>query len=207
MQISIKQTGVAAASMVLSALAFAQSCTLPPGTVGIGKYCPDATVGNLAGETTSRGAIQLAAQPPVKNIPAIALTQNTSESAKPNSPAAQGTATALPMATSAASTPQVLVQPAQTKTWTIQPTDGRLAVTLERWAKQDGMRLVWDAQQHVLLSSSDTFKGTLQEALNRVLTSPAIRLSAYPLEACIYPNEPPVLRITRAGEQDKDCAQ
>ena len=103
------------------------------------------------------------------------------------------------MATSAASTPQAQVQPEQAKTWTIQPTDGRLAVTLERWAKQDGMRLVWDAQQHVLLSTSDTFKGTLQEALNRVLTSPAIRLSAYPLEACIYPNEPPVLRITRAG--------
>lgn len=91
------------------------------------------------------------------------------------------------------------------RTWAILPTDGRLATTLERWAKADGMKLVWDAQQHVMLSSSDSYTGTLTEALSRVLTSPAIRFSPYPLEACIYPNSPPVLRITRAGEQSLEC--
>ena len=69
------------------------------------------------------------------------------------------------------------------------------------------MKLVWDAQQHVNLSSSDSFTGTLTEALNRVLTSPAIRLSSYPLEACIYPNNPALLRITRVGDQSQECPQ
>jgi C4-dicarboxylate-specific signal transduction histidine kinase len=93
------------------------------------------------------------------------------------------------------------------RVWSILATDGRLASTFERWAKADGMKLVWDAQQHIMLSSSDSYTGTLTEALNRVLTSPAIRLSPYPLEACIYPNNPPLLRITRAGEQSLECPQ
>jgi hypothetical protein len=69
------------------------------------------------------------------------------------------------------------------------------------------MKLVWDAQQHVMLSSADSFTGTLTEALTRVLSSPAIRLSSYPLEACIYPNDPPLLRITRVGDQAQECPQ
>ena len=93
------------------------------------------------------------------------------------------------------------------KNWAILPTDGRLATTFERWAKAEGMRVIWDAQQHVMLSSADSFTGTLNEALQRVLSSPAIRQSAYPLEACIYPNNPPVLRITRLSEQALECPQ
>lgn len=98
-------------------------------------------------------------------------------------------------------------QPANIKTWNILPTDGRLATSLERWAKSEGMRLIWDAKKHVMLSSSDSFTGTLSEALQRVLSSPAIRQSDYPLEACIYPNNPPVLRITRLTEQAQECPQ
>ena len=107
----------------------------------------------------------------------------------------------------AASTPAPPVPGAINRTWQILPTDGRLATTFERWAKADGMKLVWDAQQHVMLSSSDTFTGTLTEALSRVLTSPAIRLSSFPLEACIYPNNPALLRITRVGDQSQECPQ
>lgn len=98
-------------------------------------------------------------------------------------------------------------QPANIKTWNILPTDGRLATSLERWAKSEGMRLIWDAKRHVMLSSSDSFTGTLSEALQRVLSSPAIRQSDYPLEACIYPNNPPVLRVTRLTEQALECPQ
>lgn len=90
--------------------------------------------------------------------------------------------------------------------WAILPTDGKLAVTFERWAASAGMKMIWDAKQHVMLSSSDSFAGTIDQALTRVLSSSAIRQSTYPLEACIYPNSPPVLRITRLGDQ-KDCAQ
>lgn len=92
------------------------------------------------------------------------------------------------------------------KTWAILPSDGRLAVTLERWAKAAGMKLIWDAKQHVMLSSADTFQGTFVDALERVLSSPAIRRSAYPLEACIYPNNPALVRVTQLGEQT-ECPQ
>ncbi len=93
------------------------------------------------------------------------------------------------------------------KTWKILPSDGRLATTFERWTKVEGMKLIWDAKQHISLSSSDSFTGSFQDALTRVLSSPAIRQSTYPLEACIYPNNPPVLRITRLGEQSQECPQ
>jgi hypothetical protein len=96
---------------------------------------------------------------------------------------------------------------ATARTWAVLPTDGRLATTFERWGRQAGVRVVWDAQQHVLLQTVDTFEGSFDEAVRRVLSSPAIRQSAYPLEGCIYANTPPVLRITRLGAQAQDCPQ
>lgn len=86
-------------------------------------------------------------------------------------------------------------------TWTILTSDVRLEKTLERWAQQAGYTLIWDADRHVLITAEDSFTGTFEEALNRVLSSPAIRDSDYPLEAVIYSNNPPVLRITGLGEQ------
>jgi hypothetical protein len=121
--------------------------------------------------------------------------------AAPIEPISQAGAATMPMEDDTGGAPSAI------KTWTILPTDGRLATTFERWAKADGMRLIWDAQQHVMLSAADTFTGTLADALHRVLSSPAIRQSAYPLEACIYPNQPPVLRITRLSEQSLECPQ
>ena len=92
-------------------------------------------------------------------------------------------------------------------TWSTMATDGRLAVTFDRWAKAQGVKMIWDAQKHVMLSSADSFTGTFEQAIYRVLSSPAIRQSDYPLEACIYPNNPPVVRITRLGEQSNECNQ
>jgi hypothetical protein len=103
--------------------------------------------------------------------------------------------------------PKEIRKDQQERTWTVVPSDLRLANTIDRWAKEAGMRLVWDAKKHVLISTSDSFNGTLKDALTRVLGSPAIRKSAYPLEACIYPNTPPVIRITRLGEQAEECPQ
>jgi len=42
-------------------------------------------------------------------------------------------------------------------------------------------------------------------ALQTVLNSAGIRQSDYPLEACIYANDPPLVRITRQGEQSREC--
>lgn len=95
--------------------------------------------------------------------------------------------------------PYVVNQPSPT--WTILTSDVRLEKTLERWAQQAGYTLIWDADRHVLITAEDSFTGTFEEAMNRVLSSPAIRDSDYPLEAVIYSNNPPVLRITGLGEQ------
>ena len=167
--------------------ASAENCAPPPGTVGIGKYCAKDSSATTIPQTAPN------------TIPAASA-------ALPPEPNTKAGATTSPADASAAAL-RVRTPGATIRTWTILPTDGRLSITFERWAKADGMKLVWDAQQHVMLSSSDSFTGTLTEALTRVMTSPAIRLSPYPLEACIYPNNPPLLRITRAGEQSLECPQ
>ena len=89
----------------------------------------------------------------------------------------------------------------QARNWAILTSDVRLETTLERWAKDAGYRLIWDADRHILISAADQFVGTLPDAINRVLNSPAIRDSDYPLEAVFYSNMPPVIRITRLGDQ------
>jgi hypothetical protein len=93
---------------------------------------------------------------------------------------------------------------AEVKRWQIFASDVRLDNTLNRWASVAGMKMLWDAKQHVMLSAEDTFVGSFEQALERVLSSPAIRQSDYPLQACVYPNSPPLLRITRLGDQS-DC--
>ena len=87
------------------------------------------------------------------------------------------------------------------RNWSVLATDVRLETTLERWAREGGYKLVWDADRHILISAADSFNGTIGDAINRVLASPAIRGSDYPLEAVIYANTPPVIRITRLGDQ------
>lgn len=125
-------------------------------------------------------------------------------------PALAATAVAAPIAAISPSTVvagpiSAVASPANIKTWRILSEDIRLSSTLDRWTKEAGYNLVWDAQKQVLLSAKDSFSGTLEEALQRVLSSPAIRKSDYPLEACFYPNQPPVIRITRLGEQTEEC--
>jgi hypothetical protein len=115
---------------------------------------------------------------------------------------------ALPFAPPVVAAEQrAVAAPIATPTWRVAADDIRLATTLDRWAKQAGYKLIWDAQKHVLLSSADSFTGSFEDALTRVLSSPAIRRSDYPLEACIYPNIPPVVRVTKLGDQLADCPQ
>jgi hypothetical protein len=157
---------------VLAIPAAAQTCSPPPGSVGLGNFCAEAL----------RHEQKVAMSTQASSAPTSVRAKETAVSS--NQPA----------------------MPVQTQRWLILPTDGKLAVTFERWATAAGMKLIWDAQQHVMHSSADSFEGTLDQALARVLLSPAIRKSAYPLEACVYPNNPPVLRITRHGDQ-KECQQ
>lgn len=91
--------------------------------------------------------------------------------------------------------------------WEIKPTDVRLDKVLERWAKAAGWRVQWDAAKHVELSGPNTFTGAFELAVGQVLGTPGIRMSEYPLEGCIYPNNPPLIRITRMGEQVNECPE
>jgi hypothetical protein len=63
----------------------------------------------------------------------------------------------------------------------------------------------WDAQRNFLIGAPDSVDGTFEAALKAILGSAGIRQSDYPLEACIYANTPPLVRITRQGEQAREC--
>lgn len=89
--------------------------------------------------------------------------------------------------------------------WEILPTDARLASAIERWAKAAGYSFRWDAERHALIEGTHAFTGTFEDAVKGALDTPGIANSAYPLESCVYPNNPLLLRITRKGEQARDC--
>jgi len=89
--------------------------------------------------------------------------------------------------------------------WNVLVQDITLARTLERWGAQAGYRVKWDAQRNFLIGAPDSVDGTFETALKAVLNSAGVRQSDYPLEACIYANTPPLVRITRQGEQSREC--
>lgn len=89
--------------------------------------------------------------------------------------------------------------------WSVLTQDITLARTLERWGAQAGYRVKWDAQRNFLIGAPDSVEGTFETALKAILNSAGIRQSDYPLEACIYANTPPLVRITRQGEQARKC--
>jgi hypothetical protein len=94
---------------------------------------------------------------------------------------------------------------ASSRRWNVLVQDITLERTLQRWGAQAGVRLKWDAQRNFLIGAPDTIEGTFEMALKTVLNSAGIRRSDYPLEACIYANDPPLVRITRQGEQAREC--
>jgi len=95
--------------------------------------------------------------------------------------------------------------PASPRRWEVRTQDITLSRTLERWAAQAGYRLRWDAGRNFLIAAPDAYEGRFEDALQAVLESAGIRGSDFPLEACIYANKPPLVRITRQGEQAREC--
>lgn len=91
------------------------------------------------------------------------------------------------------------------KQWEVKTSDITLLRTIERWSLAAGYKLKWDASKNFLIGAPDVYTGTFEMALQTVLSSAGIRLSDYPLEACIYANTPPLVRITRQGEQAREC--
>lgn len=108
--------------------------------------------------------------------------------------------TAAPFGVQAETTPTL-----PTSVWEIRLSDVRLDRALQRWALESGHGFRWDADRYVLIGAPARYAGPLDKALEAVLATPGIRASAYPLEACIYANQPPLIRITRLGDQADDC--
>lgn len=114
----------------------------------------------------------------------------------------------LPVAPFAASSSDValaVVAPAAAERWEVMASDVTLARTFERWSLAAGHKLKWDAARNFLIGAPDVYVGTFEGAIEHVLRSPGIRYSDYPLEACVYANSPPLVRITRQGEQSREC--
>ena len=88
----------------------------------------------------------------------------------------------------------------------IRLSDIKISTSMNRWAAENNVRIRWDADKHVLVGAPMTFRASnILDAISQALSTPGIRNSDYPLEVCEYPNTPPLLRITRQGEQTKDC--
>lgn len=97
--------------------------------------------------------------------------------------------------------------PLQARRWQVLTADVTLAKTVERWAKTAGYRLKWDATRNFLIRKPSVFDDIdFEAALGQVLFSSEIQQSEYPLEACVYESAPPLVRVTRLGEQTKECA-
>lgn len=101
--------------------------------------------------------------------------------------------------------PVVVAAPAG-KSFEVKLTDIKLSTSMNRWATENGVRIRWDADKHVLVGAPMVFNaGSVFDAVTQALSTPGIKNSDYPLEVCEYPNTPPLLRVTRQGEQTKDC--
>ncbi|MDL5034353.1 TcpQ domain-containing protein [Pelomonas sp. APW6] len=127
---------------------------------------------------------------------AAELGQRTPQVAASVAPAASAAAKAVP----AAGATQEPV-----KTWEVLASDVLLMKTFQRWAKDAGYTLRWDAEKNFLVSGPNTWTGSFEYAVFKTLMTPGIRYSDYPLEACVYPNKPLLMRVTRKGEQARDC--
>ena len=89
--------------------------------------------------------------------------------------------------------------------WDLRIEDERIDVALMRWTSSLGYGFRWDADRYFPIVAPTHFHGTYEESLTRLLMSPGILSSNYPLEACIYANDPPLVRITRMGDQTQEC--
>lgn len=96
--------------------------------------------------------------------------------------------------------------PVDLRSYEIKLSDIKISTSMNRWAAENNVRIRWDADKHVLVGAPMVFRSAnILDAISQALSTPGIKNSDYPLEVCEYPNNPPLLRITRQGEQTKDC--
>jgi hypothetical protein len=89
--------------------------------------------------------------------------------------------------------------------WELRQEDERIDVSLKRWSTKMGYSFRWDAERYVLVEATNKFRGDFPSAIRQLLGSSSIKNSSFPLEACLYNNNPPLFRVTRMGDQSEDC--
>ncbi len=111
----------------------------------------------------------------------------------------------LPVKRYVAPAPAPVPAPPPARRWEVQMADMTLSRTLERWSSEAGVRLRWDAGRTFEIHAPTTFTGDFEGVVIALLSTPGVRDGDYPLEACLYANTPPLLRVTRRGEQASAC--
>jgi len=84
--------------------------------------------------------------------------------------------------------------------WELRANDVKLSTALERWARDAGWRMTWEAERDFDLVLQASFGGTFEQALNTVLR--AYVISDFPLQACLHEDHDGnrAVRIFRFGE-------
>lgn len=101
-------------------------------------------------------------------------------------------------------TPVLTSEPLK-QSWAMDVKDVNYYGVFQRWGRDAGYQVRWDAEKHFVIEAVNTFSGSFEDAVTAVLDNPAVAYSKYPLEVCFYPNVPPLARITRKGAQEKEC--
>lgn len=138
-----------------------------------------------------------ALEPPAAVVVAAA---SRPEVAPADRPPSEPEETSASSASKSPGSPQV-----EASVWEVRVQDITLERVLRRWCLAAGYRLQWDAERNFLIAAPDAYKGSFEAALRTVLGSAGIQQSDYPLEACVYANRPPLVRVTRQGGQAREC--
>jgi Toxin co-regulated pilus biosynthesis protein Q len=137
-------------------------------------------------------------------MPALDVPRSRAAVAE-QAPVASAIAVVAPIAPVAPAVVESTTPAIVAKTWQVDIKDVTLSNTFSRWAESAGQKVRWDAEKHILVEAPDSLSGSFEDAVIAVLSSPGIAQGNYPLEVCFYPNNPPLARITRKGEQNKEC--
>lgn len=71
-------------------------------------------------------------------------------------------------------------------TWRVEIADMNVRRVIERWSRNAGMQVIYEATKDVDVGAAAAFSGTYEHALQQLLA--AIETSEMPLRACLYAN-------------------
>lgn len=87
---------------------------------------------------------------------------------------------------------------ASISTWRVEIADMNVRRVIERWSRNAGMQVIYEATKDVDVGAAAAFSGTYEHALQQLLS--AIESSEMPLRACLYANA-----VTRVVPRMQRC--